>query len=185
MLARAAEVGCDKPTRDPIPPLRPTAVANGLIVGDADRIAAAINAELAESTRTAYASAWRQWAAWCRGRDTLVVAARRPHLDADHMLGLALGYYRWDAADFWLRSRASPSAGSSGSTCRDPVRSGADHPSGGCRPFVKRSNPRNKSNEQDTEDTQAKQAELAALQAQIDELQAQQRDTSREDNSPR
>ena len=36
-----------------------------------------------------------------------------------------------------------------------------------------------------TEDTQGKQAELAALQAQIDQLQAQQRDTSRTDNSSR
>ena len=34
-------------------------------------------------------------------------------------------------------------------------------------------------------DTQAKQAELASLQAQIDQLQAQQRDASQADNSPR
>jgi len=34
-------------------------------------------------------------------------------------------------------------------------------------------------------DTQAKRAELAALQAQIDQLQAQQRDATRADNGPR
>ena len=34
-------------------------------------------------------------------------------------------------------------------------------------------------------DAQTKQAELAALQAQIDQLQAQQRDATRADNSPR
>jgi hypothetical protein len=33
----------------------------GLTGGDAMRIAAAIDAELAASTRRAYASAWRQW----------------------------------------------------------------------------------------------------------------------------
>jgi hypothetical protein len=40
----------------------------GLTLGDAERIAVAIDAELAESTRTSYASAWSQWESWCRGR---------------------------------------------------------------------------------------------------------------------
>jgi hypothetical protein len=35
--------------------------AAGLTAGDAERIAAAIGAELADSTRTSYASAWRVW----------------------------------------------------------------------------------------------------------------------------
>ena len=47
----------------------------GLTANDVDRIAAAIDAELAESTRTAYASAWRQWDAWCRGRDLVPLPA--------------------------------------------------------------------------------------------------------------
>lgn len=46
-----------------------TRASCGLTGGDAARIAAAIDAELAESTRTSYASAWRQWDKWCRGRD--------------------------------------------------------------------------------------------------------------------
>ena len=40
----------------------------GLTGCDAVRIAAAIDAELSASTRRAYASAWRQWEVWCRGR---------------------------------------------------------------------------------------------------------------------
>ena len=40
----------------------------GLTSGDTARIGAAIEAELAESTRTSYASAWRQWDSWCSGR---------------------------------------------------------------------------------------------------------------------
>lgn len=38
----------------------PTFGLGGLTVGDAERIAAAIDAELTESTRTSYASAWSQ-----------------------------------------------------------------------------------------------------------------------------
>ena len=47
----------------------------GLTPGDAARIAAAIDAELAASTRTSYASAWRQWDAWCRERDIAALPA--------------------------------------------------------------------------------------------------------------
>lgn len=39
-----------------------------LTASDAERIAAAVDAELAASTRETYASAWRQWERWCRGR---------------------------------------------------------------------------------------------------------------------
>jgi integrase len=35
---------------------------------DADRIAAAVDAELAASTRETYACGWRQWERWCSGR---------------------------------------------------------------------------------------------------------------------
>lgn len=35
---------------------------------DAERIATAIEAELAASTRTTYECAWRQWDRWCQGR---------------------------------------------------------------------------------------------------------------------
>lgn len=46
----------------------PTFGLGGLTAGDAERIAAAIDAELTESTRTSYASAWSQWDTWCRRR---------------------------------------------------------------------------------------------------------------------
>lgn len=39
-----------------------------LTAGDAERIAAAVDAELAASTRETYACGWRQWERWCRGR---------------------------------------------------------------------------------------------------------------------
>ena len=39
-----------------------------LTEADAGRIATAIEAELAPSTRAMYAGAWRQWERWCRGR---------------------------------------------------------------------------------------------------------------------
>ena len=39
-----------------------------LTAGDAERIATAIDAELAASTRETYECAWRQWDRWCRGR---------------------------------------------------------------------------------------------------------------------
>lgn len=41
----------------------------GLTALDAERIAAAVDAELAASTRETYACGWRQWERWCRGRD--------------------------------------------------------------------------------------------------------------------
>lgn len=47
----------------------------GLSGGDAARIAAAIDAELATSTRRAYASAWRQWEHWCRRRGIAALPA--------------------------------------------------------------------------------------------------------------
>ena len=39
-----------------------------LTASDAERIATAIEAELANSTRETYDCAWRQWERWCRGR---------------------------------------------------------------------------------------------------------------------
>jgi hypothetical protein len=50
---------------DELPSLR-TGVP--LTASDAERIATAIEAELAPSTRRTYAVAWRVWERWCRGR---------------------------------------------------------------------------------------------------------------------
>jgi hypothetical protein len=41
---------------------------HGLTARDLERVALALEAELAASTRSVYASAWRQWEAWCRSR---------------------------------------------------------------------------------------------------------------------
>ena len=48
------------------PPL--TRARAGLTASDAERIATAVEAELAASTRGTYACGWRQWERWCRGR---------------------------------------------------------------------------------------------------------------------
>lgn len=40
----------------------------GLTATDAERIATAVEAELAASTRETYDCGWRQWERWCRGR---------------------------------------------------------------------------------------------------------------------
>lgn len=50
------------------PALTPSQAAElaGLTLHDAALIAAAMDAELADSTRIQYASAWRQWERWCR-----------------------------------------------------------------------------------------------------------------------
>lgn len=55
------------------PPLIPTVLDPAplrtmLTEADAERIATAIEAELAPSTRYMYAGAWRQWERWCRER---------------------------------------------------------------------------------------------------------------------
>jgi integrase len=47
----------------------------GLTASDAQRVAAAIDAALADSTRTAYASAWRVWETWCRRRGIAALPA--------------------------------------------------------------------------------------------------------------
>ena len=47
----------------------------GLTARDAERVAIALEANLAASTRTVYASAWRQWEAWCRRRGITALAA--------------------------------------------------------------------------------------------------------------
>lgn len=58
-------------TTSPIAPAeRPLPAAQvGLTAADAERIATAVEAELAASTRETYAIAWRQWERWCSGRD--------------------------------------------------------------------------------------------------------------------
>src|SRR3546814_884249 len=48
---------------------------SALTVGDAERIATAIEAELAPSTRAMYANSWRQWERWCRGRGITALPA--------------------------------------------------------------------------------------------------------------
>jgi len=53
----------------------PTFGPGGLTAGDAERIAAAIDAELSDSTRTTYASAWSQWDTWCRRRGVTALPA--------------------------------------------------------------------------------------------------------------
>lgn len=56
----------------PGPPRRPQESPlgrwTGLTEDDADRIAAALAANHAETTRTVYAYAWRRWVSWCAGR---------------------------------------------------------------------------------------------------------------------
>lgn len=47
----------------------------GLTVRDAERIATALEANIAASTRIVYASAWRQWEAWCRTRGIIALPA--------------------------------------------------------------------------------------------------------------
>jgi hypothetical protein len=70
----------------PIPAAAPrsNSASVALNAGDLRRIAAAIDAELADSTRTAYASAWRQWDTWCRGRE-LVARHAAPEALAAHL----------------------------------------------------------------------------------------------------
>ena len=47
----------------------------GLTVRDAERIATALEANIAASTRNVYASAWRRWEAWCRSRGITALPA--------------------------------------------------------------------------------------------------------------
>lgn len=49
--------------------------AGRLTAQDVARVAAALEAELAPTTRTAYASAWRQWERWCHTRDMVPIPA--------------------------------------------------------------------------------------------------------------
>lgn len=49
--------------------------AVALTAVDAERIAIAIEAELAPSTRETYACGWRQWARWCQGRGIAALPA--------------------------------------------------------------------------------------------------------------
>ena len=47
----------------------------GLTSDDLQRISVAIDAEVAESTRTTYASSWRSWEAWCHRRGLVPLPA--------------------------------------------------------------------------------------------------------------
>jgi hypothetical protein len=49
---------------------------------DLQRIAVAIEAEVAESTRTTYASGWRRWETWCRRRGLVTLPAETDALAA-------------------------------------------------------------------------------------------------------
>ncbi|MBC7762358.1 MAG: tyrosine-type recombinase/integrase [Candidatus Saccharibacteria bacterium] len=75
-------------------PLRPaltpsqTAELAGLTVHDAALIAAAMDAELADSTRVQYASAWRQWERWCLTRGVTALSAP-PEAIAAFLVGRA------------------------------------------------------------------------------------------------
>jgi len=53
----------------------PAAGLSGLTVRDAERVATALEANIAASTRTVYASAWRQWEAWCGNRGIAALPA--------------------------------------------------------------------------------------------------------------
>ncbi|GAA4807937.1 tyrosine-type recombinase/integrase [Nocardioides caeni] len=55
------------PLPAPAEPSLPLA-RTGLTATDAERIATAVDAELAASTRETYACGWRQWERWCSGR---------------------------------------------------------------------------------------------------------------------
>jgi hypothetical protein len=48
---------------------------HGLTARDLERVALALEAELAASTRSVYTSAWRQWEAWCRNRGLVALPA--------------------------------------------------------------------------------------------------------------
>jgi integrase len=72
--------------RDPAPPdaaagsawgmnTLPTTHRGGLTVRDAERIALALEADLAPSTRQVYACAWRLWVRWCHERDLAPIPA--------------------------------------------------------------------------------------------------------------
>ena len=53
-----------------------------LTAADAQRIATAIEAELAPSTRETYACGWRQWDRWCQGRGITALPAQSEALAA-------------------------------------------------------------------------------------------------------
>ena len=65
-IGAATTVGHDEPTSHPDCSDAPPRAL--LTEDDAGRIATAIEAELAPSTRAVYAGTWRQWERWCRGR---------------------------------------------------------------------------------------------------------------------
>lgn len=62
------------PNTIPIPQT-PLPLPSVLTASDTERIATAIDAELAESSRQMYACAWRQWERWCQGRGSAALPA--------------------------------------------------------------------------------------------------------------
>ncbi|TRW45678.1 hypothetical protein [Georgenia yuyongxinii] len=66
-------------TAPAIAPAPSAAGSRGLTAGDAARIAAAIDAELAASTRAMYASAWRHRHTCCRERGIAARPATRSY----------------------------------------------------------------------------------------------------------
>ena len=74
----------------------------GLAPDDLQRIAAVIEGEVAESTRTTYASGWRSWETWCRRRGLMPLPAD-PHALAAYLTeraeaGLCYGTMDGDCA---------------------------------------------------------------------------------------
>lgn len=70
----AAEFGATDSGAPGREPARPPVPA-GLTAEDLERVAVALEAELAASTRKVYLSAWRQWEAWCRTRGVVALPA--------------------------------------------------------------------------------------------------------------
>ena len=60
----------------------PTGLPRGLTLDDALRVAAAVDAAHAESTRTVYAHAWRVWERWCTSRGICSLPAEPAALSA-------------------------------------------------------------------------------------------------------
>lgn len=56
----------------------PATLPTGLTPADTARIAAAIAAGQADSTRAVYASAWRRWEQWCAAREIVPIPASPP-----------------------------------------------------------------------------------------------------------
>jgi integrase len=76
----------------------PTLHLGGLTVRDAERIALALEADLAPSTRHVYACAWRLWVRWCRERHLAPIPAA-PEAIAAYLAERAEAGYSCGALD--------------------------------------------------------------------------------------